>query len=232
MRLQKVPILILVVVLFFECKKRDSDITDLQAYNDSLKNQLEQILVMDQGIREILSGNASGDREKELLREMNLDSSDIVGSKKFDLVQEIDSVNLVAIEKIIEQYGYPGKSLVGEPANQAVFYVIQHSPLEILEKYFPIMVDAQKKGDISGVSLAMMEDRILMYKGQEQIYGTQIKGMENKDGEWIYFLWPLEDQDSVEIKRKQVGFEENLEEYLKKMGLEYQLYTLEDVSNF
>ena len=35
------------------------------------------------------------------------------------------TVLTLKIDKIISKYGYPGKSLVGEPEN--FFYVIQHS---------------------------------------------------------------------------------------------------------
>lgn len=42
-------------------------------------------------------------------------------------MQKRDSLNLIKVEEIIKQYGYPGKSLVGEPTNIAAWYVIQHS---------------------------------------------------------------------------------------------------------
>jgi len=77
----------------------------------------------------------------------------------------------------------------------------------------------------------MMEDRNLMNKGLEQIYGTQIKGQSNKQGEWIYFLWPIKNADSVNIWRKEVGFKESIEEYVQDMGVEYQLYKIDELQN-
>ena len=67
------------------------------------------------------------ERKTELLTEMSLKESDIDGNKKYDLMRKIDSINILEIEGIIKQYGYPSKSTVGEPANKAAFYVIQHS---------------------------------------------------------------------------------------------------------
>jgi hypothetical protein len=71
---------------------------------------------------------------------------------------------------------------------QIIFYVIQHS--KKIDKYLPLIRKQQKNGDVAATSLALMEDRNLMYK-VEQIYGTQIKGQTNKRGEWIYFYGQL-----------------------------------------
>ncbi|MCF6279743.1 MAG: hypothetical protein L3J14_05285 [Flavobacteriaceae bacterium] len=76
-----------------------------------------------------------------------------------------------------------------------------------------------------------MEDRNLMYKGIEQIYGTQIKGQSNKEGEWIYYLWPVKNIDSVNILRKNVGFEQSIEEYVKEKGVDFKLYKLNELKD-
>ena len=211
------------------CKKKEDANSGQVKMNTELKNKLETILLKDQGIREIVNGNLSDERKTELLAKMNLNESDIEGNKKFDLMSEIDSINILEIEKIVNEYGYPSKSLVGEPANKAVFYVIQHS--EKIDKYLPLIRKATKNGDISQTSLAMMEDRSLMEQGREQIYGTQIKGQANKQGEWIYFLWPIKNIDSVNTWRKQVGFERNLEEYLKDIDVEFKLYKIDELND-
>lgn len=77
----------------------------------------------------------------------------------------------------------------------------------------------------------MMEDRNLMEQGLEQIYGTQIKGKANKKGEWIYFLWPIKNADSIDTWRKQVGFKKSLEEYLKDMDVEFKLYQINELND-
>jgi len=197
--------------------------------NTELRDKLNDMLLRDQGIREIVDGNLSDKRKAALLGQMNIKEEDIEGGKKFDLMRKIDSINIIEVGKIINTYGYPGKSLVGEPANKAVFYVIQHS--DKIDEYLPIIREAAANEDISKTSLAMMEDRNLMNKGLEQIYGTQIKGQSNKQGEWIYFLWPIKNADSVNIWRKEVGFKESIEEYVQDMGVEYQLYKIDELQN-
>ncbi|WP_417861519.1 DUF6624 domain-containing protein [Winogradskyella sediminis] len=228
MKYQKTLPLILIII-FTSCKQEKNlkINSETNRIDIELKEKLENILVRDQGIREIVSGNLTTKRETELLFELKLKKTDIKGDKKFDLMREIDSLNLIEVENIIKKYGYPSKSLVGEPANKAVFYVIQHS--DKIDKYLPLIRTAAKKGDITKTSLALMEDRNLMRKGKEQIYGTQLKGKANKKGEWIYFLWPIKDIDSVDIWRKEAGFKQSLKEYLKKMDVEFKLY---DISEF
>lgn len=228
MNFYKIILLILFLTLVC-CKKSKNTSSEEVKINNALKKQLEKILLNDQGIREIVNGNPSDERKTELLTQMNLIETDVEGYKKFELMRKIDSINILEIEKIIKKYGYPSKSLVGEPANKTVFYVIQHS--DKINKYLPLIRQATKNGDISQTALAMMEDRNLMEQGYEQIYGTQIKGQANKEGEWIYFLWPVKNIDSINIWRKQVGFELNLEEYLKKMDVEYKLYKISELSD-
>jgi len=48
------------------------------------------------------------------------------------------------VEAIFRKVGYPGKTLVGHPANEAAYYVIQHS--DKIKKYFPLIEQAGQKG--------------------------------------------------------------------------------------
>lgn len=68
----------------------------------------------------------------------------------------LDSANLKRIIQIIEQVGgYPGTSLVGHPTNEAAFYVLQHAPKEIQEKYYDIIIRAADKNELNKRLVAM-----------------------------------------------------------------------------
>ncbi|MEL4309136.1 hypothetical protein JMA43_13645 [Joostella sp. CR20] len=194
--------------------------------NIELKEQLEHILTLDQGIRQLLQENISEEDKTELITKMNL-SKKAVETDIYSLMREIDSINLVEVEKIIQEFGYPGKELVGEPANETVFYVIQHS--DKIEQYLPIIRKAANNGDISMRKLAMMEDRYLMQNRKEQIYGTQIRGQKDKEGNWIHFVWPIENPDSVNIIREKIGLE-SIEEYAESFDIEYKVFTLKEIN--
>ncbi len=52
------------------------------------------------------------------------------------------------MEKVIEEYGYPGKSLVGPSNMGTAFLVIQHSNQEVQEKYLPLLKQAADDGEL------------------------------------------------------------------------------------
>jgi cupin superfamily acireductone dioxygenase involved in methionine salvage len=222
-------LLLLLPIVFISCvvNKKDTSNFSQSKINIELRQELETVLLKDQGIRKLLSSNISAERKAQLLSEMKISEKDLEGNKKYSLIREIDSANLESVEEIINKYGYPSKSIVGEAANKAIFYVIQHS--KKIDKYLPLIRKATKNGDVATTSLALMEDRNLMYKGVEQIYGTQIKGQTNKRGEWIYFLWPIKNADSINIRRKEAGFQQTIEEYAKEMDVEFKLYKINEL---
>jgi hypothetical protein len=73
---------------------------------------------------------------------MKISEKDLEG-KKYSLIREIDGANLESVEEIINKYGYPSKSIVGEAAKKTIFYVIQHS--KKIDKYLPLIRKATKK---------------------------------------------------------------------------------------
>jgi hypothetical protein len=132
---------------------------------------------------------------------------------------EIDNRNIARLEEIIEQHGWPGKSLVGEEAGQAAFLILQHSDLIRQEKYLPLLKEAAKKGEARPADVAMLEDRVLVRRGQKQIYGTQVHSGSETGGKLV--LEPIEDEEHVDERRASVGLMP-LREYLKHFGIEYK----------
>ena len=126
----------------------------------------------------------------------------------------VDSSNLIRIGEIIDEYGYPGKRLVGQ-ASGVSFLVIQHSNLETQKKYFSLLQEAANKGDIEFSRLAMMEDRILIQDGKKQKYGTQIC-RDSVTG--LAEFCPMDDIDTVKKRRKVVGLP-SLESYARRSGV-------------
>lgn len=120
------------------------------------------------------------------------------------LISEKDSINLIKIQKILDEKGWLGSNVIGFQGNSTLFLVIQHAALEVQEKYLPMMREAVKKGNADSSSLALLEDRVALRKGGKQIYGSQI-GRDQETGE--YFVSPLEDPENVDKRRAEVGLE-------------------------
>lgn len=202
-----------------------------QKVNETLKKELDEIMTVDQGYRMLFDSEITPEKKEKLLKDLNIDKEEFE-KKSWQLVAEHDSLNMQKIENIIAQYGYPGKTLVGEPTNQAAWYVIQHSTK--IGKYLPLIKEAGKKKEIPFTWVAMMEDRYLMNENKEQIYGTQGKGEMTKDKEgkeiFINFVWPVKDLKNVNKRRKEAGFDSTIEENAQRMfgkDFKFEPYTLQ-----
>ncbi len=117
------------------------------------------------------------------------------------IINEKDSINLIKIEKILDERGWLGSNIIGAQGNGTLFLVIQHSDIETQLKYLPMMREAVKLGNARASSLALLEDRVALRQGKRQIYGSQIHS--DKNGE--KFVAPLIDPENVDTRRAEVG---------------------------
>jgi len=192
--------------------------------NLDLKRELDSVLRLDQGIRHVYFADTKAKKDS-IATVYNIPVQETTQAY-FKLWHQIDSTNLILAERILEEYGYPGKALVGEPTNQAIWYVIQHAPGKIPE-YLDMMKEQGKKGELPFTKVALMEDRYLMGKNEEQIYGSQ--GVTyTVDGKPVSFIWPVKDPDNINKKRKEAGFTQTIEEYSKVLDIEYKPLTLKE----
>jgi hypothetical protein len=132
--------------------------------------------------------------------------------------QQSDSLCLVQAEAILQQYGYPGKSMVGGDRQDAIWLIIQHAPLAKQEQYFPLIDDAAQKRELNKSAWALLVDRIRMYRGQPQIYGSQVERDEATGGRKFH---EIEDEANVNKRRAEVGLGP-LEEYAERMGVNWK----------
>ncbi len=197
--------------------------------NEELKKELDQIMWLDQSSRELFQSQIKPERKKQLLKELKITEEQ---SKDWKFVDDLDNKNLAAINRIINQYGYPGKSLVGEPTNKAAWYVIQHAGKDMISRYISLIKKAVDNSELAFTYYATMLDRHLMNEKKPQIYGTQGYGgywfNENTEKEeWIEFIWPLKNQKKVNQWRIKAGFSETFEENAKNLYREkYMVLTL------
>jgi hypothetical protein len=136
-----------------------------------------------------------------------------------EFMSYIDSCNLVQVERLIGKYGWMGKSMAGARGNTALFLVIQHAGLATQEKYLPLLQQSVAEGESRPADLALLTDRVLMRKGEKQLYGSQIVFNKSTGAQEIY---PVEDEKNVDVRRKQMGLEP-MKSYAKHFGIEYTL---------
>jgi len=138
---------------------------------------------------------------------------------QWKIISQQDSINLIIVKKILDERGWLGADVIGGKGTQALFLVIQHSNLEIQDKYLPMMREAVSKGSACASMLAFLEDRVALEKNEKQIYGSQI-GQNPETGE--YYLQPLIDPDNVDKRRADVGLD-SIQNYISNWGLTWDV---------
>ena len=170
--------------------------------NFDLINQLDSIYQTDQEYRLIIQ--SQGYKEEDI--------------KSFQKsIHYSDSINLKKVRKILDHYGWLGTDVIGKRGSKALFIIIQHADLNVEEHYLPLLKESVKNKKVSPQHLAYLEDRIAVYKGNKQIYGTQI-GRNEKTLE--FYVMPLEDPDNIDKRRSSIGLEP-FAEYLSSFQLKW-----------
>jgi hypothetical protein len=167
-----------------------------------IRDTLESIYSSDQKYRIILDSLVRVEKRKW---------GDPEIQKWIPIAVETDSINLQTVNKILDLYGWLGKDKIGSKANEALFLVIQHADSTIMIRYFPLLVQSYELRQTPGKFYAMMLDRILVEKGQKQLYGTQLK-MPEAGGKMIPY--PIENEKEIDIRRRRLGLN-TLADYLK-----------------
>jgi hypothetical protein len=201
--------------------------------NPRLKHELDSLYAVDQKWRSLLFDPHQRFRPDSVARALRVTRESLPTYIPRQMMRS-DSANQVRVRQIIRQYGYPGKSLVGEPTNEAAWYVIQHS--DNIGGYLPLIKKAARKGELPFYLYGQMLDRQLMRQGKEQLYGTQAMGYNatnpatgRREGQRP-FVWPIRDAAGVNARRQQAGFKNTVEQNAALMGISYRVVTLEEVA--
>lgn len=117
---------------------------------------------------------------------------------------EIDSFNQRLVISALNKCGWREQYL------ETIWLIFQHSETEIIAHYYPILKSYSEAGALSKVSIAFMEDRLLMYTGYKQVYGSQLSNGQ---------LYNLEDPENVNARRAEVGLGP-IEDYISNWGLD------------
>ena len=120
------------------------------------------------------------------------------GVKPLD-AQKIEAADLARVKAILNQFGWPGKLLVGEKASSATWSIIGHADLATQKLYLDAMTKAAADGQLAPSLLATTVDRIAVREGRPQMYGTQFKEV---NGEWV--PEPIDDEAHVDDRRAKV----------------------------
>ncbi|MEZ6095764.1 MAG: DUF6624 domain-containing protein [Pirellulaceae bacterium] len=129
---------------------------------------------------------------------------------------KIDEENTTWLSEIVDDQGWPGKTLVGTKGAHDAWLLVQHadrSP-EFQKKCLELMVQAED-GEIAKTDIAYLTDRVLVAEGQPQRFGTQCEFVDGKAQVKL-----VEDPDNLDQRRKEYGLGP-IAEYLKQIETVY-----------
>lgn len=154
--------------------------TGVRWSNDSLRRVLLRLAEEDQALRADFGARVSDSLYvRQLLRQ--------------------DSSLAAAVRGILDRFGLPTRDMVGPSGSDAAMLIVQHNwPLqeEVLARAKALPPD-----QISPERLGMLEDRVLVHRGQAQRLGTQFTVGANG----LFRLEPILDTVGLDARRAHAG---------------------------
>lgn len=166
--------------------------------------------------------------QKELLemqerdQNLRLQLATIIWECPEEVLQEIariDEENGRRLRAIIDSYGWPGISLVGEEGAAAMWLLVQHqdADVEFQKRCLFLLDEAIREDDAPMKHYAYLLDRVNMHEEKPQVYGTQWR---QEDGKLAIYC--VEDRVNLDAIRYQAGLCP-MSEYAEMMKNGYNL---------
>lgn len=164
-------------------------------------------------IAEIIVGLKKADLE---LRDKLIHSGQLSDGYNEEM-KELHNRNAKILNEIIDTIGYPTTDKVGKEASEATWLLIQHAieQPDFMKKCLKLLHVAVSENKVNSKYLAYLTDRVAVFEGKPQLYGTQFDWDENGKLSPNHF----DDLAKVNQRRKSIGFN-SLEEQIDMMRIQ------------
>ena len=128
----------------------------------------------------------------------------------------VHDAHAARLREIIAKFGWPTESLVGADGAKAAHRIAQHSinHPQFMRECRELLDEASTKGEVPRWQFAYIDDRIRVFEGFLQRYGTQWR-----DGPAGLEPYPIEDPEHVAERRAALGLP-SLDELRASMSAE------------
>jgi len=111
--------------------------------------------------------------------------------------------NAALLERAIDAIGWPGRAKVGDEGAGAAFMILQHaiSRPDLQRRALELILEAIPEGQANALDAAYLSDRIAVFEGGEQTFGTQF----DWDADGLLSPAPIRDPAGVDERRASVG---------------------------
>ncbi len=130
------------------------------------------------------------------------------------LEKKNDSQNEITFKYLINKFGYPTISKVGKVISNKFGTVILHLSMEFQVSIFSDLELLSLENDFRKSTIALLTDKILTKTINKQLYGTQIRSVNNKKE-----FYPIIEPQNVNERRKKMEVNLTVEEYGTIFGI-------------
>ena len=143
-------------------------------------------------------------REEDLRVRQELFDAGQLGGQYVPRMEEVHVSNAARLRELIEQHGWPAENIAGKDGAEAAWFIIQHAIGEpqFQRRALKLLLACAAEGRTPKWHGAYLEDRIAMYEGRPQRFGTQWID-DSKDGRAR--PWNLAEPDRIDLLRAEVG---------------------------
>ena len=140
--------------------------------------------------------------QEELAERLKADQAVRTDPTREAEMQRIDAENTGYLRKLVADIGWIDVPRFGAESSQAAFLIVQHSgELPLMLAALPCIEKDVRAKRVDGQPYALLYDRLKLYQGEKQRYGTQI----GRDATGAPAVLPLEDKAKVEEFRREIG---------------------------
>jgi hypothetical protein len=143
-------------------------------------------------------------RDDDLRVRDELITSDELDGAYVPRMEAVHKRNASRLRELIAPHGWPSEDIAGKDGAEAAWLIAQHAigEPEFQRHVLQTLYASVAKGHVPRWQAAYLEDRIAMYEGRPQRYGTQWLD-EPRDGRAR--PWTLADPENVNALRAEVG---------------------------
>lgn len=118
-------------------------------------------------------------------------------------MREVHERNAARLRAVLEECGWPRRSVVGDEAADAAWLILQHSigNPDLQRLGLRLLRAAAAVSEAPMVQVAMLEDRIRCNEGKRQRYGTQF----DWDEDGLLSPLPIDEEADVDKLRSEAG---------------------------
>jgi len=118
-------------------------------------------------------------------------------------IEALHNENAALLARAFDALGWPSRNKVDDDAAAAAMLILQHaiSRPDLQRRGLALLLDAVAAGEANALDAAYLSDRIAVFEGREQVFGTQFDWDENG----LLAPAPIADAGAVDERRASVG---------------------------